>query len=396
MIIVKKRYIQIENVHAEMPNGLTSKQKILLDDLIDKCYVMSILCERSSSYFNTIKFMINFTLVIVNSSMTIFNSYFKINCNDTDKYITILNISSNATSTVLVSLLVTLKIVEKCFTFSTMSHKFQKLENQLQNELSNNLELTNEAIKNFLNLYDTYCENTTYVFPQWIRQAVREEYKNIRTLPVCINGIKKMDCYRRESIYTDDMIPPFNNRKQSTDEWSTSNELSFKNKDIFDGIYSHHHHSTNRSSPINSAKSCPIYELSSFKKRENTSSAHSIDDDDDLNRSASENTLTLHNSWQMDYKNEITSRQESLSIFEKNTNSAEELRKELMDKFQNQKQNDDMDKITECTEGDSLTPTSKNKPSRSLSLQSTKSSHHESPNVLLCTKEYPEDEEDDI
>jgi hypothetical protein len=188
-----------------MHPGLTSKQKILLDDLMDRCYVMCMLCERSTVYYSGIKFFINFTLVIVNSAMTIFNSYFK-SCDEQHVYISIFNIVSNVISTVLVAILATFKIMEKCFVFSTMSNKFQKLENQIHLDITNNSITSNEQIANYSNIYDIYCEHITHVFPRWIRRQVRNEFKTVRTLPLCINGIAKDDCYRRKSITIDDSV----------------------------------------------------------------------------------------------------------------------------------------------------------------------------------------------
>jgi hypothetical protein len=95
----------------------------------------------------------------------------------------------------LVSLSNYLKINEKCEILKINRDKFIKLYNMIEKR-----KYTDDISVDFIDIiitnYDNIVENINFSFPSWILTKVRNKYAEKKTLPLFINGIKKLDKHR--------------------------------------------------------------------------------------------------------------------------------------------------------------------------------------------------------
>ena len=105
------------------------------------------------------------------------------------------NIFLNVTTMLLVSLSNYFKITEKCEILKINRDKFIKLYNLIEKR-----KYTEDISVDFIDIvitnYDNIIENINFSFPQSILKKIRRDYAHKRTLPLFINGIKKLDKYR--------------------------------------------------------------------------------------------------------------------------------------------------------------------------------------------------------
>jgi len=98
----------------------------------------------------------------------------------------------------LVSLSNYLKINEKCEILKINRDKFIKLYNLIDKR-----KYTEDISVDFIDIvitnYDNIVENINFSFPQRILKKVRNKYAEKKTLPLFINGIKKLDKYRGDN-----------------------------------------------------------------------------------------------------------------------------------------------------------------------------------------------------
>lgn len=164
--------------------------KIILDDYIDMIYIYEIICNETYNYYYNLKFFFEFPIIFINIIMTIINSTI------TDIYvIKNANIFLNVTTMLLVSLSNYLKINEKCEILKINRDKFIKLYNLIEKR-----KYTDEISVDFIDIvitnYDNIIENINFSFPPDILKRIRTSYAEKKTLPLFINGIKKLDKYR--------------------------------------------------------------------------------------------------------------------------------------------------------------------------------------------------------
>jgi hypothetical protein len=164
--------------------------KIILDDYIDMIYIYEVICNETYNYYYNLKFFFEFPIIFINVIMTIINSTI------TDIYIIKnANIFLNVTTMLLVSLSNYFKITEKCEILKLTRDKFIKLYNLIEKR-----KYTEDISVDFIDIvitnYDNIIENINFTFPQKILIKIRSEYAQKRTLPLFINGIKKLDKYR--------------------------------------------------------------------------------------------------------------------------------------------------------------------------------------------------------
>jgi hypothetical protein len=167
--------------------------KIILDDYIDMIYIYEIICNETYNYYYNLKFFFEFPIIFINIIMTIINSTI------TDIYIIKnANIFLNVTTMLLVSLSNYLKINEKCEILKINRDKFIKLYNLIEKR-----KYTDEISVDFIDIvitnYDNIIENINFSFPTNILKRIRNNYAEKKTLPLFINGIKKLDKYRFEN-----------------------------------------------------------------------------------------------------------------------------------------------------------------------------------------------------
>ena len=167
--------------------------KIILDDYIDMIYIYEIICNESYNYYYNLKFLFEFPIIFINIIMTIINSTI------TDIYIIKhSNIFLNVSTMLLVSLSNYLKINEKCEILKINRDKFIKLYNMIEKR-----KYTDDISVDFIDIiitnYDNIVENINFSFPSRILTKVRNKYAEKKTLPLFINGIKKLDKHRYDN-----------------------------------------------------------------------------------------------------------------------------------------------------------------------------------------------------
>lgn len=183
--------------------------KIILDDYIDMIYIYEIICNEAYNYYYNLKFLFEFPIIFINILMTIINSTI------TDMYIIKhTNIFLNVMTMLLVSLSNYIKINEKCEILKINRDKFIKLYNLIEKRKYTD-DITVDFIDVVITNYDNIIDNINFSFPVFILKKVRSNYAEKKTLPLFINGIKKLDKYRHEN----GIITPKN-------ESSTESDLS--------------------------------------------------------------------------------------------------------------------------------------------------------------------------
>ena len=171
----------------------------------DKCYISSVLCSESSSWFNFLKTVINLPIIILSSIMTVLNSSF----NPDD--IRIPNIVLNASTSLILSLLNNFKLSEKSSNMKTQSLKYTKLLHFIEDRLSNELEeIDKECIQRIVLDYDNISEGVEYEFPPFIKKRVYNRYHTKKILPNTLNctidfteKIEQIERTRSKSIFTE-------------------------------------------------------------------------------------------------------------------------------------------------------------------------------------------------
>ena len=167
--------------------------KIILDDYIDMIYIYEIICNESYNYYYNLKFLFEFPIIFINVIMTIINS--------TVTDINIIknsNIFLNVSTMLLVSLSNYIKINEKCEILKINRDKFIKLYNMIEKrKYTENISV--DFIDIVISNYDNIIENINFSFPPKILKNIREQYAEKKTLPLFINGIKKLDIYRGDN-----------------------------------------------------------------------------------------------------------------------------------------------------------------------------------------------------
>ncbi len=165
--------------------------KIILDDYIDMIYIYEIICNEAYYYYNNLKFFVEFPIIFINIIMTI------INATVIDVYIIKhANIFLNVMTMFLVSLNNYFKINEKCEILKINRDKFIKLYNMIEKKKYTEEDITVDFIDMVITNYDNIVENINFSFPIFILKKVRTEYAEKKTLPLFINGIKKLNKYR--------------------------------------------------------------------------------------------------------------------------------------------------------------------------------------------------------
>lgn len=165
--------------------------KIILDDYIDMIYIYEIICNEAYYYYYNLKFLFEFPIIFINIIMTI------INATVIDVYIIKhSNIFLNVMTMFLVSLSNYLKINEKCEILKINRDKFIKLYNMIEKRKYTEEDISVDFIDVVITNYDNIVENISFSFPMFILKKVRKEYAEKKTLPLFINGIKKLNKYR--------------------------------------------------------------------------------------------------------------------------------------------------------------------------------------------------------
>jgi hypothetical protein len=164
---------------------MTSIQYIkTMEKYRDQSYVLSILYQRHSNFYNTIKNIINLPLIITSSLMSIINSNFQA------EDLKIINITVNCLMALLLSLMNNFKIYIKAQIFHNLSQKMNRLCHKIESVLSDNIEgITSDMIEGFINEYDNLNESLEFGLIDYINNKVKDLYKDVKTLPSSLNCI---------------------------------------------------------------------------------------------------------------------------------------------------------------------------------------------------------------
>jgi hypothetical protein len=130
--------------------------------------------------------------------MSIINSSFE----NEDNTLKIINISFNIITALTLSLGATLQLemkqleVEKS---STSRKKFLKLSSTIEQKLISDEEISADFVTSIINQYDNIVDGIDFEIPEYILNRVRKQYAGTKTLPVIINGVKKLETERPPS-----------------------------------------------------------------------------------------------------------------------------------------------------------------------------------------------------
>ena len=168
--------------------------KIILDDYIDMIYIYEIICNETYTYYYNLKFLFEFPIIFINIFMTIINSIVV-----DVSIIKYSNIFLNVTTMLLVSLSNYFKINEKCEILKLNRDKFIKLYNIIEKKKYTDKTISVDFIDNIISNYDNIVETINFTFPNFILKKIRSTYAQKKTIPIFINGIRKLDKYRGDN-----------------------------------------------------------------------------------------------------------------------------------------------------------------------------------------------------
>lgn len=185
-------FMKGSSVSSLIHSSLTVHQKLLIDDYLDKTFVMSILCERTKNYYYNMKVSLQLPAIIIACILCFFNAASD-NIPDEKHYVLKwVNVTANAFSAFIISIQSLLQVGDKYNQFSNVANKFTKLEHHIETSINNNPDLIDERfITDSIRTYDTIIDDIDFTFPGFIKTQVKMKYKDKRTMPNILNGDKK-------------------------------------------------------------------------------------------------------------------------------------------------------------------------------------------------------------
>tara|TARA_B000000475_G_scaffold227990_1_gene192627 strand:+ start:1795 stop:2520 length:726 start_codon:yes stop_codon:yes gene_type:complete len=188
----KDNLIKLKSVDSLFNTNLTIYQKMLINDYLDKSFIMGILCENAKNYYYNLKIFLHLPIVLISSILCIFNSASGSIPEKSHYILTIINIISNAIIAIFISLQSLYQIHDKYNQFQQITNKFTKLEHYIETYITNEPTKVNELfINDLIKTYDTIIEDIDFTFPEFIKKKIKLKYKDIRTMPNILNGDKK-------------------------------------------------------------------------------------------------------------------------------------------------------------------------------------------------------------
>jgi hypothetical protein len=160
----------------------------ILEQYCDKSFVYSVLCSKSSSFFNRWKYALQLPLIITSTVLTYINSNQDENMMDAMK---VVNPVFNLFTAILLALNNMLKLESKANDFKNNGIKFQKLSHLIEQKQLEG-DINNDFINSVITQYDNITENC-YEVPRHICKTVHNLYATKKHLPVVCNGVQKID-----------------------------------------------------------------------------------------------------------------------------------------------------------------------------------------------------------
>lgn len=165
---------------------LTDRQKILIDDYNDMAMIYSILCLKTSNYYGKLKYLVDIPVIIISASMSLINSKF-----DEGYVLQVSNIVCNILIVTLLSINNFMKISEKRQMFKVWNDRFARLSHKIEEKKLMN-KIDEDFISNIIAQYENLVEGIDVDLPDFIKQSVRNEYKEKKSLPIIINNVHKL------------------------------------------------------------------------------------------------------------------------------------------------------------------------------------------------------------
>ena len=160
----------------------------ILDQYCDKSFVYSVLCSKTSSFFNKWKYALQMPLIITSTVLTYINSNQDESMMDTMK---VVNPIFNLLTAILLALNNMLKLESKANDFKNNGIKFQKLSHLIEQKQLEG-DINNDFINSVITQYDNITENC-HEIPNHISKAVHNEYATKKHLPIVCNGVQKIE-----------------------------------------------------------------------------------------------------------------------------------------------------------------------------------------------------------
>jgi hypothetical protein len=155
----------------------------ILREYRDKTYIYQLLTTKTNEYYSQIKQIINLPLIISSSIMTICNSG-----SFDPESMKIPNITINAVTALLISLINNYKIIEKQQTFRNLSLKYMTLLHDIEDKIANDSNIEPDEVRSIIKQYDDLISQTEYIIPSRIQKKIKKQYQGKKHLPLILNG----------------------------------------------------------------------------------------------------------------------------------------------------------------------------------------------------------------
>ena len=173
-----------------------TKLKRYLDDTLDRCFVYSIMLHRAERFYNRMKMLFKMPIILTSASLSIINS----NPNFDEGIMKTVNIIFNILTSVILAVGTAWQFEAKEQEFSNAKKKFIKLSCEIEGKQLSNEKIDPAYVTSVIERYNNIEENLDYDIPAFILSSTREKYKGEKTLPIIINGVKKDEIHRPETI----------------------------------------------------------------------------------------------------------------------------------------------------------------------------------------------------
>ena len=166
---------------------MSERYNDILDQYCDKSFVYSVLCSKTSSFYNRWKYALQLPLIITSTVLTYVNS----NQDDSMReHMKIVNPIFNLITAILLALNNMLKLESKANEMKNNSVKYQKLCHLIEQKLFED-SVNNDFINSVITQYDNISENC-HEIPSHISKQVHNTYATKKHLPVVCNGVQKI------------------------------------------------------------------------------------------------------------------------------------------------------------------------------------------------------------
>jgi hypothetical protein len=179
----------MSNLTRAGSTSINERYNDILDQYCDKSFVYSVLCQKSSSYFNRLKYALQLPLIVTSTVLTYINSN---NDENMLEAMRIVNPIFNLTTAILLAVNNMFKFESKANDFKNNGIKFQKLSHLIEQKmLESPNNINQDLINSIITQFDNITENCTDV-PGHICRSVHNEFATKKHLPIICNGVAKI------------------------------------------------------------------------------------------------------------------------------------------------------------------------------------------------------------